>query len=233
MLVEKNPQFHPQLSLDNPLSQSLRITEIFYSLQGEARTVGCPTVFVRLTGCPLRCQYCDTSYAFSGGEVRALEEIVAEVGQYGAAYVTVTGGEPLAQKDCWPLVTALCDLGAEVSIETSGAVDITGLDPRAVVVMDLKTPGSDELHRNRYENIALLKPSDQVKFVLCDRKDYDWAKLIVDQYNLVERVETVLFSPSQGQLEAQSLAEWVLEDRLNVRFQLQLHKFIWGDEKGR
>jgi len=214
------------------LSQSVRITEIFYSLQGEARTVGCPTVFVRLTGCPLRCLYCDTSYAFSGGDVRPLEDVVAEVSQYGAAYITVTGGEPLAQKDCWPLVSALCDLGAEVSIETSGAVDIAGLDPRAVVVMDLKTPASGELHRNRYENLEHLKPSDQLKFVICDRKDYDWAKLTVDQYRLTDRVDTVLFSPSQGQLDSQSLAKWILEDRLKVRFQLQLHKVIWGDEQG-
>lgn len=214
------------------MSQSVRITEIFYSLQGEARTVGCPTVFVRLTGCPLRCLYCDTSYAFSGGDVRPLEDVVAEVSQYGAAYITVTGGEPLAQKDCWPLVSALCDLGAEVSIETSGAVDIAGLDPRAVVVMDLKTPASGELHRNRYENLEHLKPSDQLKFVICDRKDYDWAKLTVDQYRLTDRVDTVLFSPSQGQLDSQSLAKWILEDRLKVRFQLQLHKVIWGDEQG-
>lgn len=195
--------------------------------------MGCPTVFVRLTGCPLRCQYCDTSYAFAGGEVRPLKELVAEISQYGADYITVTGGEPLAQKDCWPLVAALCDLGAEVSIETSGAVDIAGLDSRAVVVMDLKTPGSQELHRNLYDNIALLKPNDQVKFVLCDRKDYDWAKLMVDQYSLTERVDTVLFSPSHGELEGRLLAGWILEDRLKVRFQLQLHRFIWGDEAGR
>ena len=194
--------------------------------------MGYPTVFVRLTGCPLRCHYCDTSYAFSGGEVRSLDDVVAEVSQYGAAYITVTGGEPLAQKDCWPLVAALCDLGAEVSIETSGAVDIAELDSRAVVVMDLKTPASGELHRNRYENIASLKHNDQVKFVVCDRKDYDWAKLTVDRYGLMDRVETVLFSPSQGQLDSQSLAKWILEDRLKVRFQLQLHKVIWGDEQG-
>lgn len=211
----------------------LRITEIFYSLQGEARTVGLPTVFVRLTGCPLRCQYCDTTYAFSGGEMQSLESILEQVASYKARYITVSGGEPLAQPNCLPLLTALCDAGYEVSLETSGAMDISGVDPRVSVVLDLKTPDSGECHRNLMENIPLLKPKDQVKFVLCSRQDYQWARLKLDELNLAERVGDVLFSPSFKQINPTELANWIVEDNLPVRFQMQLHKLLWADEPGR
>jgi 7-carboxy-7-deazaguanine synthase len=214
------------------MDTSLRITEIFFSLQGETRTLGLPTVFVRLTGCPLRCVYCDTEYAFSGGERKSLDEILATVAGYNPAYVTVTGGEPLAQPNCLPLLSALCDAGYEVSLETSGALSMTGVDPRVVRVMDLKTPASGELARNDWGNIDLLQPHDQVKFVICDRADYDWARLQVDRFNLCERVSDVLFSPSFGQQDAKELAEWILEDRLRVRFQLQLHKLLRNDAAG-
>lgn len=210
----------------------LRITEIFYSLQGEARSVGWPTVFIRLTGCPLRCGYCDTSYAFQGGEWFELPAILARVAQYRTRFVTVTGGEPLAQKNCLPLLQALCDAGYEVSLETSGALDISPVDPRVSRVMDLKTPGSGEVDRNRYENIPHLSRNDQVKFVLCDRKDYDWAVEKLLEYELDTRCE-VLFSPVQDQLAPRTLADWILADQLPVRFQLQLHKILWGDEAGR
>jgi 7-carboxy-7-deazaguanine synthase len=211
---------------------SLRITEIFYSLQGETRTLGLPTVFVRLTGCPLRCGYCDTEYAFSGGERMTFSTILDQVKSYTPRYVTVTGGEPLAQPDCWPFLTQLCDAGYEVSLETSGAIDMTGVDARVSKVMDLKTPGSGELARNRYENIELLNRHDQVKFVICDKQDYEWARLQLDQLQLTERVDDVLFSPSFGQQNATELAEWILRDRLPVRFQLQLHKLLWNDAAG-
>ncbi len=211
----------------------LRITEIFHSLQGEARSVGLPTVFVRLTGCPLRCEYCDTAYAFSGGVLRSLESIVDEVAAYGAKQVCVTGGEPLAQPECLPLLVMLCDRKFAVSLETSGAMDIAGVDPRVSRVMDLKTPGSGEVHRNRYENIPLLTTHDQVKFVITSKADYDWARFKLDEYALTNRVSDVLFSPSFGQVQPRDLAQWILDDRLPVRMQLQLHKLIWGDEKGR
>jgi 7-carboxy-7-deazaguanine synthase len=211
----------------------LRITEIFLSLQGEARTVGCPTTFVRLTGCPLRCGYCDTAYAFSGGTLRSVADIVREVQAKAARCVTVTGGEPLAQPEVHPLLTALCDDGFAVSLETSGALDVSGVDPRVSKVVDLKTPGSGEVARNRFENIEHLDPADQVKFVICDRADYQWAKMRCDEFNLVDRVGDVLFSPSSGQLEPRRLAEWILADGLDVRFQIQLHKLLWGDEAGR
>lgn len=211
---------------------SLRITEIFYSLQGEARTVGLPTVFVRLTGCPLRCQYCDSAYAFSGGEVLSLPDILNRVAAYTPRYVTVTGGEPLAQPNCIPLLTSLCDLGYEVSLETSGALDVSKVDPRVVKVVDLKTPDSGEMHRNLYENIPHLSPHDQVKFVLCSRRDYDWARAKLLEFGLVERVQDVLFSPSFGQLNPTELAEWILKDRLLVRMQIQLHKLLWADAAG-
>ncbi|MEC8717984.1 MAG: 7-carboxy-7-deazaguanine synthase QueE [Pseudomonadota bacterium] len=216
------------------MSPTLRITEIFHSLQGEARTAGRPTVFVRLTGCPLRCGYCDTPYAFSGGESRTVETILEEVAQYAPRFITVTGGEPLAQPDCAALLTALCDLPSapEVSLETSGALSIAGLDPRVSVVLDLKTPGSGEVSRNLWENIPELKPADQVKFVLCDRADYEWARLKLEALALAERVGEVLFSPSTGVLAPDTLAGWILEDRLPVRMQLQLHKIIWGDRPG-
>jgi 7-carboxy-7-deazaguanine synthase len=214
------------------MDTSLRITEIFFSLQGETRTLGLPTVFVRLTGCPLRCVYCDTEYAFSGGERKSLDEILATVAGYNPAYVTVTGGEPLAQSNCLPLLSALCDAGYEVSLETSGALGMAGVDPRVIKVMDLKTPASGELARNDWSNIDLLLPHDQVKFVICDRADYDWARLQIDRFDLCERVSDVLFSPSFGQQDARELAEWILEDRLCVRFQLQLHKLLWNDAAG-
>lgn len=212
---------------------SLRITEIFHSLQGEARSVGRPTVFVRLTGCPLRCQYCDTAYAFEGGQQQTLDEIVATVKSLRAEYVTVTGGEPLAQPNCVPLLTHLCDAGLRVSLETSGAMPIDGVDSRVSVVLDLKTPGSLEADRNRLENIPLLKPGDQVKFVICDRKDYDWSRAQVQTHDLTSRVDDVLFSPSWEELPAADLAQWILDDHLPVRMQLQLHKLIWGNEPGR
>ena len=211
----------------------LRLTEIFHSLQGEARTVGRPTVFVRLTGCPQRCVWCDTEYAFSGGEKWTLEAILAQVAEYGARYITVTGGEPLAQPNCLPLLSALCDLGYEVSLETGGAMDISEVDERVSVVMDLKAPGSAEQHNNRLENSPHLRPHHQVKFVLADRKDYDWARFMLDQHQLAERVEDVLFSPVQGQLPPGDLADWIVADRLPVRFQLQLHKLLWNDARGR
>lgn len=209
-----------------------RITEIFYSLQGETRTVGLPTVFVRLTGCPLRCGYCDTEYAFHGGEKRDIDDIVNEVMAYQPRYVTVTGGEPLAQTTCRELLTKLCDQGVEVSLETSGAMDIEGVDPRVVVVMDLKTPGSGELSRNRYENIAHIKKTDQLKFVICNREDYDWARAMMDEHQLIDRCE-LLFSPIHGELKPAELAEWIVADNLPVRMQIQLHKYLWGDEQGR
>ena len=212
--------------------QSVRITEIFYSLQGEARTVGLPTVFVRLTGCPLRCVYCDTAYAFSGGDMLGIPDIANRVAAHQPRYVTVTGGEPLAQPNCLPLLTRLCDAGYEVSLETGGAMSLAGVDPRVVTVLDLKTPASGEMQRNDYENITLLRPHDQVKFVICDRKDYEWARFKLDEYQLQQRVADVLFSPSFGQLEGRQLAEWILADNLPVRMQLQLHKLLWNDEPG-
>jgi 7-carboxy-7-deazaguanine synthase len=209
-----------------------RITEIFYSLQGETRTVGLPTVFVRLTGCPLRCTYCDTAYAFHGGEKMEISDIVTKVASYNARYITVTGGEPLAQTTSFELLTSLADLGAEVSVETSGAIDIAAVDPRVITVMDLKTPASGEESKNRYQNIALLKPHDQVKFVICDRADYEWACQKLAEYDLVNICE-ILFSPIHGQLKPAELADWIVEDNLAVRMQIQMHKYLWGDEQGR
>lgn len=211
---------------------SLRITEIFLSLQGESRSVGLPTVFIRLTGCPLRCQYCDTTYAFSGGEWRTIDNVLEQVSSYQTKYVTVTGGEPLAQKQCLMLLKKLCDAGYQVSLETSGAISVADVDQRVVKVMDIKTPGSGEVERNQFENIESISEKDQIKFVVCDRVDYDWAKSIIDQYKLNEKCE-VLMSPSYTQLKGEQLAGWILEDRLPVRFQLQLHKILWGDQPGR
>jgi 7-carboxy-7-deazaguanine synthase len=210
----------------------LRITEIFYSLQGESARVGLPTVFVRLTGCPLRCEYCDTAYAFSGGEWLDIDSIVQQVAAYQSLYVCVTGGEPLAQKGAPELLQALCDAGYRVSLETSGAMDIGGIDARVTRVVDLKTPGSGELDRNLYQNIDLLTEQDEVKFVITDRRDYDWACSQLDRYRLNERCG-VLFSPVHGELEPVQLAEWILEDRLPVRFQIQLHKYLWGNQSGK
>ena len=212
--------------------QKLRLTEIFYSLQGETRTAGIPTIFIRLTGCPLRCTYCDTSYAFTGGSWWDFPAILTEIGKYATHYVTVTGGEPLAQKACPDLLKLLCDNGYEVSLETSGAMDMARVDPRVVKVMDLKTPASGEMDKNLYSNIQYLDQKDQLKFVLCDRTDYEWAKNKIEEHHLTERCE-VLFSPSFGQLPLRDLAEWVLNDQLAVRVQIQLHKLIWGDEPGR
>jgi 7-carboxy-7-deazaguanine synthase len=215
-----------------PVAERLRISEIFFSLQGESTTVGLPTVFVRLSGCPLRCRYCDTEYAFRGGEIMEINSIVARVAAYRARWVTVTGGEPLAQPGCIPLLTRLCDAGYRVSLETSGALDVSQVDTRVMKVLDLKTPGSGEVARNRYRNLDCLTPRDQVKFVICDRADYLWARQSIDEHRLAERCE-ILFSPSFGQQNATQLAEWILEDGLPVRFQLQLHKILWGEEPGR
>ena len=213
-------------------ARRLKITEIFYSLQGEADTVGFPTVFVRLTGCPLRCQFCDTAYAFHGGEWRSLDEVLSRVGEYSPRYVCVTGGEPLAQKNCLPLLTRLCDANYRVSLETSGAMPLADVDPRAVRVVDVKTPGSGEERRNRYDDLALLRPEEQIKFVICDRADYEWSRSQVESRRLTARCQ-VLFSPSAEQLPARQLADWILADRLPVRFQLQLHKVLWGNVPGK
>jgi 7-carboxy-7-deazaguanine synthase len=214
------------------LSSELRLTEIFYSLQGEARSVGVPTVFVRLTGCPLRCQYCDTTYSFTGGEKYTLEQILTQVASYGARYVCVTGGEPLAQPNCLLLLNALCDAGYQVSLETSGALDVSQVDVRVSKVLDLKTPDSGESHRNLYDNVPHLTPNDQIKFVICSKRDYDWARFKLDEYQLIPRVSDVLFSPSYGQQNPTELAQWILDDKLAVRLQLQLHKFLWNNEAG-
>jgi 7-carboxy-7-deazaguanine synthase len=218
-------------------ARRLKITEIFYSLQGEADTVGFPTVFVRLTGCPLRCQFCDTAYAFEGGQWRSLDEVLATVGQFSGdvhspRHVCVTGGEPLAQKNCLPLLTSLCDARYRVSLETSGAMPIAEVDPRVIRVVDVKTPGSGEERRNRYDDLALLRAEEQIKFVICDRADYDWSREQITSRRLTERCQ-VLFSPSAEQLPARQLADWILADRLPVRFQLQLHKVLWGNVPGR
>ena len=210
----------------------LKLTEIFLSLQGESTLVGWPTVFVRLTGCPLRCGYCDTAYAFHGGQWRSFDEILDTVRGYGVRHVCVTGGEPLAQKGCPELLTRLCDAGYTVSLETSGALDIAPVDPRVVRVVDLKTPGSGESARNLWSNLALLRAADQVKFVICDRADYEWARAATAEHRLAERC-TVLFSPSHEQMAARDLADWIVQDRLPVRFQMQLHKILWGNVPGK
>jgi len=215
------------------MNAGIRISEIFYSLQGEAKTVGRPTVFVRLTGCPLRCGYCDTAYAFTGGVIYKQEEVLREVASYNPKFVTVTGGEPLAQKACLPLLTSLCDAQYEVSLETSGALDISNVDKRVSRVMDLKTPGSGEVAQNLFSNIEHLQPHDQVKFVICDEQDYLWAKTQLEKYELADKVTDVLFSPSHGSLAPAVLAEWILRDRLFVRMQIQLHKYLWAESEGR
>ncbi len=217
---------------DLPAGERLKVHEIFFSIQGEASTAGWPTVFVRLTGCPLRCTYCDTEYAFHGGEWRSFDEILEEVAGYGARYVCVTGGEPLAQKNCEALLTRLCDAGFRVSIETSGAYPVESLDARVQRVMDVKTPGSGEVAKNLVANLVHLRPGDVAKYVICHRADYEWAREHLREHGLEARCE-VLFSPSYGQQSPTELAEWVLEDRLPVRVQVQLHKVLWGEEPGR
>jgi len=214
------------------LERSLRINEIFLSLQGETNKAGLPTAFIRLTGCPLRCTYCDTEYAFYEGEKKTITEIMQTIAGYRTPHVTVTGGEPLAQKGCIPLLTHLCDEGYRVSLETGGAMDVSALDPRVMKILDLKTPASGEMEKNRTENLEHLCEQDQIKFVICDRADYEWSKSILTRYHLNERCE-VLFSPEHEHLPAAQLADWILADRLPVRFQIQLHKYLWGDVPGR
>ena len=218
--------------MNSKTNKTLRVTEVFYSLQGEGLSVGLPTVFVRLTGCPLRCVYCDTAYAFQGGEAMSISEIIERVAGYPAQHVCVTGGEPLAQKPCLALLTALCDGGYTVSLETSGAMDVTGVDARVSKVMDLKTPASGESERNRWENLPLLTANDQIKIVIGNREDYQWAIKVLQDYALAQRC-TVLFSPVYGTIAPDQLAQWILDDGLPVRFQIQLHKILWGEEKGR
>lgn len=210
----------------------LRVYEIFHSLQGESSRIGLPTVFVRLTGCPMRCVYCDTEYAFTGGGNMTLDEIMDKVASHGTRYVTVTGGEPLAQKACFTLLNMLCDAGYEVSLETGGAIDTSDVDPRVAVILDVKTPGSGEMANNVWTNLERLKPSDEVKFVLCDRADYDWAKKIMAERGISHRC-SVLFSPVYGQVDPTALADWILQDKLPVRMQVQLHKILWGETPGK
>ncbi len=217
---------------DHEAAPRLKITEIFHSLQGEGDAVGFPTVFVRLTGCPLRCQYCDTAYAFTGGQWWTLEDILARVAELAARHVCVTGGEPLAQRNCLPLLARLCDAGYEVSLETSGALPVAEVDARVRRVVDVKTPASGEAGRNLLDQLEVLNPRDQIKFVICDRGDYEWSRALVNTRALQEHA-MVLFSPSYEQLPARQLADWILEDRLPVRLQLQLHKILWGNEAGR
>ncbi|MDR3385441.1 MAG: 7-carboxy-7-deazaguanine synthase QueE [Rudaea sp.] len=221
----------PTLDDSAQTAQRLRVSEIFHSLQGEARDVGWPTVFVRLTGCPLRCVWCDTEYAFHGGQWYSIDDIVENAANYRTRHVCVTGGEPLAQKRCLDLLVRLCDAGYAVSLETSGALDVSGVDPRVSKVMDLKAPGSGEQARNLWSNLAVLTPQDQVKFVLADRADYEWACAALREHAIAQRCE-VLFSPVHGKLAPRELAEWILADRLPVRMQVQLHKYLWGEEPG-
>jgi len=236
--------FKPVYVVSQPLvtDLSLRVSEIFYSLQGESSWVGFPTVFVRLTGCPLRCSYCDTPYSFKGGSVKPLSVLIDEIDAYKTEYICVTGGEPLAQSNCIIFLTQLCDKGYKVSLETSGALDIADVDPRVKRIVDLKTPSSKELDKNRYENIPLLVPQDEVKFVICNREDFLWSVDIIHQYQLYDRVDNILFSPVfdvEGVIQREDdfnerlLAQWILEGQLPVRMQMQMHKLIWGDESGR
>jgi len=211
---------------------SLRITEIFFSLQGESNTVGYPTVFVRLTGCPMRCSYCDTAYAFHGGEKYEISQVLKEVAKYSTKHVTVTGGEPLAQPECHDLMRTLCDAGYQVSLETGGAMPIKEVDPRVYVVLDIKTPASNEEPNNKYENLAHVKTSDCLKFVICDERDYQWSKTMVAEQDLDKKCD-VFFSPSAEQLNPTTLADWIVRDQIPVRMQIQLHKLLWANEAGR
>ena len=216
--------------MDNLNNTTLNITEIFYSLQGEAKEVGIPTVFVRLTGCPLRCNYCDTAYAFKGNNPLSIQNILDEVSQYNAQYVCVTGGEPMAQSNCLELLDSLIDSGYNVSMETSGSIDITPVNSKVSIVMDIKTPSSTEEHQNRYENLPILKKKDQLKFVIASRSDFDWCTEILDNHEVESEV---IFSPVYESLKPVDLADWILEKNLNVRLQVQLHKLLWGDQKGK
>jgi len=211
---------------------ALRLTEIFHSLQGEASRAGLPTVFVRLTGCPLRCVWCDTTYSFTGGEPATVASVLAAVAQYPVRQVCVTGGEPLAQKECLPLLSALCDAGYDVSLETSGALDIAAVDPRVARIMDLKAPDSGESDKNRWENLAFLTPRDEIKIVVASRADYEWAREAIRTHKL-DAICPVLLSPAAGLVDATALADWILADGLDVRFQMQLHKLLWGNAKGK
>ncbi|MFB3099826.1 MAG: 7-carboxy-7-deazaguanine synthase QueE [Gammaproteobacteria bacterium] len=217
---------------DQSHNLTLKINEIFFSIQGETSRTGLPTVFIRLTGCPLRCVYCDTEYAFHNGNKMTLAEIMQKISDYKTTLITVTGGEPLAQKNCMPLLKMLCDTGYDVSLETSGALDIQNIDSRVARIVDLKTPASGEVDKNLYENMQYLTANDQVKFVICDRQDYEWSRKKLDEYNLSEQCE-VLFSGSHGEIQASQLADWILEDQLPVRLQIQLHKYLWGDVPGK
>ncbi len=230
-MTETAPQAEIQAGAE-PRTDQLKITEIFFSIQGESRSVGWPTVFIRLTGCPLRCRYCDTEYAFHGGQWMHFDQILAEVERHKARWVTVTGGEPLSQKRCIDLLRRLCDQGYQVSLETSGAIDISEVDPRVSRVMDLKTPASGESHRNLWSNMEQLTAHDQLKFVICSREDFDWACHIMQAHQLPEGLE-VLFSPSYEELDPAELAGWILQEQPSVRLQLQLHKVLWGDQPGR
>jgi 7-carboxy-7-deazaguanine synthase len=214
-----------------PAVAELRITEIFLSIQGESNKAGLPTTFIRLTGCPLRCRYCDTAYAFHGGKKISINSILAQVAEHNTRHVTVTGGEPLAQPGCHELLSRLCDCGFQVSLETSGAVDVSEVDPRVIKILDIKTPGSGEAGKNIYSNLSSLTEHDQIKFVMCDRDDYEWARSMIMSGQLPAACE-ILFSPSHEQLEARQLADWILADQLPVRLQIQLHKYLWGDSPG-
>jgi 7-carboxy-7-deazaguanine synthase len=225
--TQLNSQAHTEV-----LAKTLRINEIFLSLQGETSKVGLPTAFIRLTGCPLRCSYCDTEYAFYKGDKLSIGQIMQTISGYRTRHVTVTGGEPLAQKTCHDLLTHLCNEGYEVSLETGGAMDVSAVDPRVMKILDIKTPGSGEADKNRYENLEALNRGDQIKLVICNRADYDWARKLLSEKQLHEYCE-VLFSPSHNELAASRLADWILEDRLPVRFQVQLHKYLWGDVPGK
>ena len=215
-----------------PKKKSLKITEIFSSIQGETSKIGLPTVFIRLTGCPLRCQYCDTSYAFYGGELVLIEDIIGEVQKHNYKDVCVTGGEPLAQKNSKELLTDLANLDFQVSLETGGSMSLEGIDERVKIIMDIKTPDSEEATKNRWENLGILKKSDELKFVICNREDYQWSKLIIEKYMMIDLCP-ILFSPSSESLDPRDLAEWILADQLPIRFQIQIHKILWDNQPGR